>query len=437
VAWAEPNRISTGTGLTSGPSDPYYSHQYYFKNVSTGVDINIEPAWAYTLGGGVPSQGGIWVAVVDDGVHADHPDFGSQVQVGWAWDAIHGTHVLAADPQCRYDNHGTNVAGIILGEHDNAFGHAGGAPDVNLIPIRITSACEPDPIDPYSVAVALRWAWYAAGADVVSNSWYWDPSNAINDGVSDGRDGKGTTFVFAAGNDSERSLGDFKVMTYPGYLPAVIGVGAITRTGDPADYTPRDSRLDIVAPSGPFTGEGCRGRGDVLSAEGPANFGCDNGPGGDVNYMAKFSGTSAAAPQVAVAAALLYAVDADRTESQVRDLILDNATYWGRADDFGAGLVNIGAAIAVQADLAGPSEVYAYRSCTWYAQATGGAPPYQYQWYRDGSPVGTSSSYTANSGGSDFSVSVWVTDNVGMSQFRSLDVAVVPGSPWVLTCEVE
>jgi subtilisin family serine protease len=156
-----------------------------------------------------------------------------------------------------------------------------------------------------------------------------------------------------------------------------------------------------------------------------------------VNYTTKFSGTSAAAPQVAVAAALLYAVDPSRTESQVRDLILDNATYWGRADDFGAGLLDIGAAIAVQAELSGPSEVYSYKSCTWYAQGSGGAPPYQYQWYRDGSPVGTSASYTANSGGSDFNVSVKVTDSVGVFQFRSLDVTVVPGSPWVLTCEVE
>jgi len=47
---------------------------------------------------------------------------------------------------------------------------------------------------------------------------------------------------------------------------------------------------------------------------------------------------------------------------------------------------------------------------TWNVPTTGGSPPYTYQWYRNGNPVGTGSSYTASAGASDFSLRVEVTD---------------------------
>lgn len=47
---------------------------------------------------------------------------------------------------------------------------------------------------------------------------------------------------------------------------------------------------------------------------------------------------------------------------------------------------------------------------TWYAPTSGGYPAYSYQWYRDGNPVGTGSSYTGNAGTTNFDLRVEVTD---------------------------
>ena len=440
VEWTDPNKIGTIDPRLESPNDPYYSLQYYFRNASNGIDDNIEPAWDVTLGGGAPSAGGLRVAVLDDGVQASHPDFGNQVKSYYAWDAVNGNHALAADPQCSDDSHGTFVTGLILGQHDNGEGIAGGAPGAYVIPIRIYSNCDaPYRASDADLANAISWAWYWTGSDVLSNSWRWPHlstavTNEINEAVANGRAGKGATVVFAAGNTSRRYLADYRGMTYPGYLSAVIGVGAIDRDGDPADYTPRDSRLDIVALSSPFTG-GC-GIGDVRTTELTGrNRACDDGPNGDVDYTSTFSGTSAAAPQVAAAAALLYSVDLNRTESTVRSMLLDNADYWGRSDDFGAGKLNVGNAISVKASIEGPTEVYSYKECTWHANATGGNPPYSFAWYRDGLQVDNDATYTGNTGTADFLLEVLVTDQSPLPAVRdAINVSVIQ-NPMALSCE--
>lgn len=440
VEWVDPNKIgSLYPGLAS-PSDPYYQLQYYFKaQAAPWVDINIEPAWEITLGGGVPSTGGIWVSVIDDGVQAAHPDFGGQVETSFDWDAITGDHDRASNPSCAMDSHGTNVAGIIVGQHDNGEGVAGGAPGVRLVPIRIYSQCDGLASDA-DVADAIAWAWYWMDSHVLSNSWRWPHvsnaiTNEINEAVANGRDGRGATVVFAAGNSSNRNQGIYDGMTYPGYLDSVIGVGAIDRDGDPADYTPRDSRLDIVALSGAYAkGSSCDTNGDVVTTELTGSHGCNDGPAGDQDYTSHFTGTSASAPQVAIAAALLYSADGSLTESAVRSKILGAADSWGRSDDFGAGKLNVGAALRLTASISGPSFVYANETQTWSANVSGGFKPYDYAWFRDGQLVSTGESYSGNTGSSDFNLQLNVTDALNASAQDDLYVTVNSCPPPQITC---
>lgn len=440
VEWVDPNKIgSLYPGLAS-PSDPYYGLQYYFKApTAPWIDINIEPAWDITLGGGVPSAGGIRVSVIDDGVEAAHPDFAGQVETSFDWDAITGNHNRASSPSCALDSHGTNVTGMIVGQHDNGEGVAGGAPGARVVPIRIYSQCEGLASDA-DVADAIAWAWYWTDSHVLSNSWRWPHvsnaiTNEINQAVANGRDGKGATVVFAAGNVSNRDQGIFNGMTYPGYLASVIGVGAIDRNGDPADYTPRDSRLDIVALSGANAkGSRCDSNGDVVTTELTGTGGCDDGPNGDQDYTSRFTGTSASAPQVAVAAALLYSADGSLTGSAVRSKILGSAAYWGRSDDFGAGKLNVGAALRLTASISGPSFVYANQTQTWSATVSGGFKPYDYTWFRDGQIVSTSTSYSGNTGSSDFQLQLEVTDALNASAGDDLYVTVNSCPPPQITC---
>ncbi|MGQ0767021.1 MAG: S8 family serine peptidase, partial [Gemmatimonadota bacterium] len=52
-------------------------------------------------------------------------------------------------------------------------------------------------------------------------------------------------------------------------------------------------------------------------------------PGGNINYSATFTGTSAAAPQVAAAAALILSREPNLTEFQVRSRLCQTAHSWG------------------------------------------------------------------------------------------------------------
>ena len=69
IIWVEPSCLATIFFCNT-----YYDEQYYLKNTgqnggTTGIDINVEPAWDIITG-----SSGITVAVVDDGVVHSHED---------------------------------------------------------------------------------------------------------------------------------------------------------------------------------------------------------------------------------------------------------------------------------------------------------------------------------------------------------------------------
>ncbi|HEX2203423.1 MAG TPA: Ig-like domain-containing protein [Longimicrobium sp.] len=70
----------------------------------------------------------------------------------------------------------------------------------------------------------------------------------------------------------------------------------------------------------------------------------------------------------------------------------------------------------------GPSAIRPYSTCTWFAAASGGTPPYTYQWSGGSSGGGSGNEYTA-SASANFSFSVQVTDALGK---------VVGATKWVL-----
>lgn len=69
-------------------------------------------------------------------------------------------------------------------------------------------------------------------------------------------------------------------------------------------------------------------------------------------------------------------------------------------------------------------------SHTWTAPVSGGYPGFTYQWYRDGSPVGTGSSYSGSTGGAPFSLRVEVTDQTWsmVAAVLAVDVGGIKGA---------
>jgi len=169
---------------------------------------------------------------------------------------------------------------------------------------------------------------------------------------------KGAVVVAAVGNGDEAFSEPWPYASYPAALPHVLGVGALTRTGNVPDYSNRDAIYnDLSAPgSGIFSTFP-----SPLTSLRPTCV--DQGfsdCGGD-DYRNP-EGTSFAAPQVTAAAAVLLALAPTLTNSQVMALLEHSADDVNAAtgcprcsllrDPFsGWGRLNVAKAVAA---LAGP-----------------------------------------------------------------------------------
>jgi hypothetical protein len=79
---------------------------------------------------------------------------------------------------------------------------------------------------------------------------------------------------------------------------------------------------------------------------------------------------------------------------------------------------------SLQTHLTGPVIPAASTTQTWVAPTSGGVPAYQYHWYRNGSPVGSGSTYTASTGSVPFNLQVDVTDQTWSTRSAVLRVDV-------------
>ena len=425
VEWADPDKVQAWQ-RAAVPSDPFYADQYYLHNNTlfngVRVDINAEFAWDLSYGAWSAAAGPLVIAVVDDGVEITHPDM---YDYRWGYDAFTGTFQNPGCTSCSVNpggnySHGTLVAGVIRADHNNGSGMAGVAPAAQIMPIRIFNDVG-SPASDNQIAQAINTAWYN-GAHVMNNSWGGGSvstaiQSAIGRAVTEGRGGKGTVMVFAAGNTSRRGWGQIGAVQFPGTLSNVLTVSAINRNGFVTDYAPDGAAIDVVAPSG-HTTDMCVG--DIISTDLTGSRGCNDGPGGNVDYSSTFSGTSAAAPQAAAVAAMVLSRNPTWTELQIRDRVKASADPWGTANTFGAGKLNAYRAIVgrVGISTSGTTRPSTAGQYTWTASGIGGAGSYSYVWEKR--PDGSSTWYTVGSGSS-------YTDWVGNDETFALRVTVTDG----------
>ncbi len=285
------------------PANAYFGKQWYLSQ-----DAAFD-AWSAP-----PSLDSVKVAIIDSGVDCGLPDF--QGQVFRAKSFVGGSACL--DTQ----GHGTIVAGEIDGAL-NSGGIVGLAYSSQLLVAKVVAADGTIPLK--AEAAGIRWA-VDQGARVVNLSFgaVRDPMNPSLDTYSkveaqavDYAIKKGAVVVAAVGNADEAYTTPWPYASWPAALPHVLGVGALTRSGDVPDFSDEDPTfVDIAAPGvGIFstfpkaltaTQQDCTPQGYTDCAAGDYH---------------RPEGTSFAAPQVSAAAAVLLGVDPSLTSSQVTKIL--------------------------------------------------------------------------------------------------------------------
>ena len=297
------------------PTDPLATKQWYL------AQDHAFDTWPTPPTGLQPVK----VAIVDSGVDNTLPDFqGGRI--------LDGRSFVGGSPFVDTEGHGTFVAGVIAANLDTQ-GIVGIAYTAQLL---VAKVVKPDGTIPLEAEVeAIRWA-ADSGARVINLSLggVRDPADRKRDTYSAAEAAavayayaKGAVVVAAVGNADEAYSTPWPYASYPAALPHVIGVSALTESGNVPEYSDRDPYYnDISAPgSGIFSTFP-----STLTALRPTCTDQGFSDCGSDDYSTP-EGTSFAAPQVSAAAAVLFALDPDLTNSQVAALLEHTA------DDVNAG----------------------------------------------------------------------------------------------------
>jgi len=292
---------------------------------------------------------GVVIGVVDDGLEYTHPDLADN----YRRDASYDFNNDDADPfpDTSSDDHGTSAAGV-AGARDNSVCGIGSAFRAGLSGLRLISRPSTD----YQESNALTYKWNLN--DIYTNSW--GPiddgrrkegpgrlaSLALANGVKEGRNGKGSVFVWAGGN----GLRSGDNCNYDGWANSrfTIAIGAVDKTGVQAWYSESCSMLVVSAPSS--GGSAAITTTDLRGARGTN--------GGDCTST--FGGTSAAAPLAAGVVALILEANANLGWRDVQAVLIDSAVKVDLGSDdwvnngagfhvnhkYGFGLINAAGAVA-------------------------------------------------------------------------------------------
>ncbi|MEP3674712.1 S8 family serine peptidase [Sulfitobacter sp.] len=305
--------ITANTSELDAAEDPYYAdtqiRKSWYLEGSTRSDlrIDVESVWDDYSGEGVT------VAVLDSQIDYTHTELREAYDTDLDFDLSSGTGDFTVRSSDISDEHGTMVSGIISSQTGNGFGTAGIASGATLVGLAM------DYSSADVVSQALAGIRAAAEFDVVNNSWSFtenfsdnfsrsansEMAEALEFTATQGRDGLGTSMVFAAGN-----LGETGTSNYHNFQnsPYTIAVGAVERDGDAASFTSIGANV-LVSAAGV----------DVLSTTSGDDF-------------ASVSGTSFAAPAVSAAIALMLEANPDLGYRDIQQILALSARQDGLGD---------------------------------------------------------------------------------------------------------
>ena len=293
------------------PSDPLFSDQWHLQNTGqvpgvVGEDVNIVGAWDSYNGAGIN------IAITDTGVLVTHPDLAPNARTDIDID-LNGND---NDPTPQADPHGTNAAGIAAAQGNNLIGVTGAAFEAGIVGIRFLEGFTDDQDEADAMNHQVGAVNPANFVHINSNSWGpCDSCSTLGDagplviaalanGTTNGRGGKGTVYVWAAGNglqfDDNINFDPYASSRF------TIAVGATGANGTSSYYSEKGAPMLVNASSS-----------DTFSGTTTTDYPSD--------YTNAFGGTSSAAPLAAGVIALMLEANPELGWRDVQHVLVDSA----------------------------------------------------------------------------------------------------------------
>lgn len=304
------------------PDDPNFQQQWQYKNnggsgAIAGADMHANPAWDYSTGGITATNDTIVIAIVDDGINLNHPDFNDNIWTNFHeipnngtdddgngfTDDIRGWNFSNNSNNVSGGWHGTQVAGCAGAKGNNTTGVSGVNWNIKLMIIlygsigSVSNPNEANVIASYDYALTMRKMYNESngllGAFVVATNSSW--------GIDEGQpadaplwcafyDTLGHYGILSAGATANQNWdidvkGDLPTACPSDYLIAVTNTTKSDTRNSGAGYGL--TTIDLGAPGT-----------DVYTTQ-QGTFG---------GFYGTATGTSFATPHVAGTAGLLYSV---------------------------------------------------------------------------------------------------------------------------------
>ncbi|SPO23613.1 probable KEX2 - endoproteinase of late golgi compartment [Ustilago trichophora] len=294
--------------------DPIFTDQWHLaNNRKLGNDLNVTAVWDQEILGK-----GITVCLIDDGLDMHSPDLKENFYAPGSYDF--NSHTELPEPRESDDQHGTRCAGEIAAVKNDVCG-VGVAYQAKVSGVRILSG----PISDVDEAASLNYAYQEN--DIYSCSW--GPpddgrsmdapkgliAKAMLNGVQNGRDGKGSIFVFAGGNGGASD----DQCNFDGYTNSIYSmtIAAVDREGQHPWYSEMCSAIIATSWSS--------GSGDHIHTTDVAWNGVNR-------CTASHGGTSAAAPLAAGVIALGLSIRPELTWRDVQHIAVRSAVKFNPED---------------------------------------------------------------------------------------------------------
>ncbi|KAF1387434.1 hypothetical protein PFLUV_G00078650 [Perca fluviatilis] len=296
-------------------NDPLWPMQWELfaqgEYISSGFDLNVMPVWSNNITGN-----GVVVSIIDDGVDHTNKDLKKNFEALASFD-LRSSHGLSHDPMPVRDeenSHGTRCAGEVAMEANNSYCGVGIAFNARIGGIRLLDGSVTDAMEATALTFNIPFidiyvcSWGPRDDGAAMDGPHSLTAQALRLGTRKGRGGKGSVFVWAAGNGGMQR----DHCGADGYVNSIytVAIGAVSQTGKPTFFGEPCPGVMAVT----LTGAGVGGPLPLVTVT-TIDDGC----------VTHFPGTSSAAPIAAGILALVLEVNPKLTWRDVQHLIAKTA----------------------------------------------------------------------------------------------------------------